>query len=225
MEIVLGWSYSKRIFAGLLHVEIAGGAAAVRADLHEVADHGLHRGQIRADLRGFGFLLGVEADEQSAGGTLARIGNDRVGRRGLFRRGGLRSIRFRRGLSAWRGVEPGRRHNQCGNERSRNPSGSTEAGAASAIRAPGVWLTGQGFIQCCFSLLCAKRLLWRFRGLWPAEIRTDSPLLRSGFHVFRRDWPGRRCLPVPFAPSARRRGCSRSAGGAGCSWSKPCGRA
>src|ERR1700733_3100777 len=48
--------------------------------------------------------------------------------------------------------------------------------------------------------------------------------LRPKFRVFRRDWPGRRCLRVPSAPSAMRRDYIRSGAGAECSWSRPCGR-
>src|SRR5436190_2236882 len=52
----------------------------------------------------------------------------------------------------------------------------------------------------------------------PLPRRPESPACR-------RDWRGRRCLRVPCAPSARRRGYSRFAAGAGCSWSRPSGRA
>ena len=61
------------------------------------------------------------------------------------------------------------------------------------------------------------------RPMMPLKSRFLLP--RPEFRVFRRDWPGRRCLRVPSAPSARRRGYIRSAAGAGCSWWRPCGRA
>ena len=62
--------------------------------------------------------------------------------------------------------------------------------------------------------------------LWLATLLKSRFLLpRSESRVCRRDWPGRRCLQVPFVPSARRRDCSRFAAAAECSSWKPCGRA
>ena len=57
-----------------------------------------------------------------------------------------------------------------------------------------------------------------------AALRIGLLLPRPKSRACRRDSPGRRCLRVPCAPSAKQRGYSRFAAGAECSWSRPCDR-